>query len=122
MSAGNPLRLRGDAGDLLRLLADLVQGGPLSARHWPPLPPGRRPRALERERRRRLVVATRSALLAVLVRRLRAELGIDGLPPCPPHGLRCPPGCAECHAIRSWRVMVEVVTGADARVHRYMFP
>jgi hypothetical protein len=96
---------------------------PLALEHWPPLPAGRRPRALERARRIRVVDATRSALLAVLVRRLRAELGIGGLPPCPPHGAACrQPGCADCAAITRWRVMVAVVTGADARMHRLMFP
>jgi hypothetical protein len=99
--------------------------GPLALHHWPPLPAGRRPRALERERRRRVVQATRSALLAVLVRRLRAELGVPQMRPAPVHGRLCTTleqGCPDCRAIASWRLEIDFVTGANSLARRYLFP
>lgn len=88
--------------------------------HWPPLPAGRRPRALERERRWRLVRATRSELLAVLVRRIRAS--VPPLRAEPMHGPKCGPGCADCLALIRWRVEYEVLSGAAPVVRRYLFP
>lgn len=86
---------------------EVISAGPLASRYWPPLPKGRRPRALERARRARVVWAHRKQLRDLMFLRARAlarEL-LAGLPPQPPHGLRCTgfPGCPECRAIMSWR-------------------
>jgi len=94
-------------------------GGPLQARHWPPLPRARRVRVIERIRRVRAVMEARSALAAVLVRRLQAL--VPPLRPCPPHGRRCAPGCADCAAIWRWRAEHEVLSGATATMHRYLY-
>lgn len=97
--------------------------GPLALEHWPPLPAGRRPRALERARRRRVVMAARAALAGVLVRRLRSL--VPPLRPEPQHGPRCTgadQGCPDCHAIASWRVELEVLSGAPSAAHGYLFP
>jgi len=94
-------------------------GGPLGARHWPPLPRERRLRVLERIRRVRAVLVARSELAAALVRRIQAL--VPPLRPMPEHGRRCPVGCAECAAIVRWRVEYEVLSGADAVVRRYLY-
>lgn len=95
---------------------------------WPPLVGSRssvrvgnrRLRAIERIGRVRAVVVARAELAAVLVRRLRSL--VPPLRPEPVHGARCPVGCQDCAAIMRWRVEREVLSGADARVHRYLFP
>lgn len=94
---------------------------PLAPEHWPPLPHGRRPRALERARRQRLVLEARRAVAGVLVRRIRSL--VPPLRACPSHGPKCSgPGCLECLAIARWRVEYEVISGAAATVRRYLFP
>lgn len=96
--------------------------GALGARHWPPLPTGRRCRALERLRRVLLVMGARSELAAALVRRVRAL--VPPLSAEPTHGPRCGPGCADCAAIWRWRREYEVlsIVGAAPNVRRLLFP
>ena len=90
--------------------------------HWAPLPQGRRPRQLERQRRARVVREHRALMLAVLVQRVRQL--VPQLRAEPIHGPRCSgsPGCPDCAAITAWRVEYEVISGAVPAVRRYLFP
>lgn len=96
-----------------------IPGDSHHGEHWPDLPSGKRARQLERIRRVRLVMGARSELAAVLVRRIQALM--PPLRPMPPHGRVCPPGCADCAAIQRWRAERDVLSGADATVHRYLY-
>lgn len=80
----------------------------------------RRLRAIERIGRVRAVVAARAELASVLVRRIRAL--VPPMRPCPPHGKRCPPGCAECAAIWRWRGEYEVLSGITRDVAEWLYP
>lgn len=113
-------RLRRRERARLEALERLAFGGPLQARHWPPLPRERRLRVLERIHRVRLVFIARNALAAVLVRRMRAI--VPPMRPCPPHGPKCPPGCAECAAIFRWRCEYEVLSGITHGVAERLWP
>lgn len=91
--------------------------------HWAPLPQGRRPRQLERQRRARIVREHRALMLAVLVQRIRQL--VPAPRETPVHGPRCgggPGACADCNAIQAWRVEYEVIAGAAPAVRRYLFP
>ncbi len=113
------LRLRGRRyGQRLLEIWERRFWAQLRARDWPPYPQGKRERLFERARRVRVVYAERASLLAVLVRRVRRVAG--ELPPCPPHGRLCKPGCVDCAAIMRWR---RAAGGAfDLVVREYLYP
>lgn len=90
---------------------ELQCAGALNGRYWLPMIRHKRLRVIERIGRVRLVLEARSALAAVLVRRVRALA--PPLRPCPPHGRKCPPGCADCNAIAAWRAEYAVLAGLD---------
>lgn len=94
---------------------------PLAPWYWPPLPAGRRPRALEWARRARLVHVARNRLVCTMVRRIHRLTGFDRHPVPPPHPPRCVPGNECCNAIGRHRRVIAFICGVDEKIPQRFF-